>query len=370
MYFRYLHGNLSLKTAVKSFLPQFYFSLFAPKLSKEDIENGVYFHLQRKMAKGNYSHLSCMMLRIFYTFKFKLYYRQFYYLLNRLKPKCIAVWNGYLLDEMAAKLVAQKLDIVVWHFENGLLPNTVTLDAKGINNCNSVPRTESFYRSYQPIGDKLPTGDRQLVVRKYNKHKIDHVRRQDFHLSLPKKFIFVPFQVGFDSQVILNSPHIDSMYELYRWIEFIVENIGDESLVFVVKEHPSDPCIYEELYHKNTRILFSNRNTQELIECADAIITVNSSVGLESLMFHKPVIVLGDACYKIEGMTQEASSKEELISVVEGLSDWTVDVPLIEKFLDYLRQDYCIPGSWHQPDINHVKHIESRFLGLVGTRDV
>lgn len=367
-YFHYLHKNLTLKTKVKSLLPQLRLSFNAPKLSKQEIKEGVYFHLQRKKVKYSYADSICQLLRIYYELKYRLYYRQFYYLLNRSKPKCVVVWNGHMLPEMAVKKAAEKLGIIICFFEVGLLPNTVTVDPKGINNFNSVPRKESFYRNYQPFEKKSSTADRQLVVRQFNRRKIAHARQQDFHLALPKKFIFVPFQVRFDSQIILSSPNICSMYDLYRWIEFTLENSEDENLFFVVKEHPSDPYKYDTLYKKNPRILFSNRNTQELIEGADAIITINSSVGLESLIFHRPVIALGDACYNIEGITQTVSSKEQLVSAINRLPNWRIDESLVENFLSYLKNDYCISGSWNQPHKDHVKHIERRLSDLIGER--
>ena len=153
------------------------------------------------------------------------------------------------------------------------------------------------------------------------------------------------------------------MTDLYQWIEFAEQN-SDQSLKFVIKEHPSDPHKYTELYNKNPNIIFSNRDTKELIEKADAVITVNSSVGLEAILLHKRVIVLGEACYGIEGLCRPVKAASELSETVNQLPLWELDVDLIENFLAYLQCEYCVPTSWRNPDKKHIDSLQKRFESL------
>jgi len=256
--------------------------------------------------------------------------------------------------------LAEKLNIPVIHFENGLLPETTTFDLSGVNNANSLPRNAQFYREYRNTN---PLIDRQLVTRKFHRSKVSHAKNETFYTALPDHYIFVPFQVKFDSQILLNSKNIKTMTELYQWVEF-VEKSTDQPLKFVIKEHPSDPHKYTELYNKNSNITFSNRDTGELVEKADAVVTINSSVGLEAILLHRRVNVLGDACYGIEGISHAVKTKSEFLAAIDYLSSWDLDIALIENFLAYLKYEYSVPSSWRNPDREHLDSLLRKFNGI------
>lgn len=360
-YFQYLKKNLNLRSTVCDFTPKFYFKLQAPPLSVGEINTGTEFHLQRKKAKYNFPEWLWWGLEFYYEAKFKFYYRQFSGLIDNYKPRCIALWNGHRLPEQAIKVLAIKLNIPVVHFENGLLPDTTTFDICGVNNANSLPRDVQFYREYK---NKSTLIGRELVTRKFHRSKKSHAKNKNFYAALPDKYIFVPFQVKFDSQILLNSKNIKSMTDLYQWIQFAEQN-SDQPLKFVIKEHPSDPHKYTELYNKNPNIIFSNRNTKELIERADAVITVNSSVGLEAILLHRRVIALGEACYGIEGLCHPVKTKQQLLEVIDQLSTSELDISLVEKFLAYLQCEYCVPSSWRNPDRKHIDSLVKKFTTIL-----
>ena len=149
---------------------------------------------------------------------------------------------------------------------------------------------------------------------------------------------------------------------------FCILNCTDQSLHFVVKEHPSDPHRYTDLYHHNPRIMFSNKNTQELIEKSDAVVTLNSSVGVESLVMGKRVFVLGSACYAIKGITTPVESKYELSQQINELESWQVDLSLVNKFVAYLKDVYCIPVSWNKPNQVHLDYLSKRFKQVLNSQ--
>jgi len=363
-YFQYLKRNLNLRSTVSDFTPKFYFKLQAPPLSSTEIKAGTEFHLQRKKAKYNFPEWFWRLLGFYYEAKYKFYYRQFSGLIYHSKPKCIALWNGHRLPEQAIKTLAKKINIPVAHFENGLLPDTTTFDLSGVNDANSLPRDAQFYRGYKT--DKTLI-ERDLVTRKFHRSKKAHAKNKTFYAALPEKYIFVPFQVQFDSQILLNSKNIKSMEDLYEWIQF-AEQKSDQSLKFVIKEHPSDPHKYIEFYNKNPNIVFSNKDTKELIEKAEAIITVNSSVGLEAILLHKRVMVLGEACYNIEGLCSPVRTKRQLLEEIDKLSTSELDIALVEKFLAYLQFEYCVSSSWRNPDKKHIDSLNKKFAKILNKK--
>ncbi|MCJ8272053.1 MAG: capsular biosynthesis protein, partial [Psychrosphaera sp.] len=115
----------------------------------------------------------------------------------------------------------------------------------------------------------------------------------------------------------------------------------------VFKEHPSWPGNFDELYDLDECCLFANENnTQELIENAEAVITINSTVGLESLLLGKKVITLGNACYNIEQLVLHADSEAEFFEVLSSLSEWQCNETLRLNFLNFIATVYCIPNGW------------------------
>ncbi|MCT2532805.1 hypothetical protein N2488_06365 [SAR92 clade bacterium H231] len=367
-YFSYLSSRIALETKVFDY--SLSLSLPSVELSKRVVDEGIAFQLCRKKAKYDYPHWLMLVFKVWYRFQFKNHCYKFSRIFAVYKPRCVAIWNGHRLPERAVKYLAEQLGIQVVHFENGLLPNTTTFDVRGVNDLNSLPRKASYYRQYDPALHRQ-SAVIKLEVRKPHRAKRSHSKQSTFLGDLPERYIFVPFQVGFDSQVILNSRQINSMQELYCWAQEAIEYADPgKSLHIVVKEHPSDPYKYKDLYRKHPKIIFSNRNTQELIEKSEAVMTVNSSVGMEALLFHKRVIVLGEACYKIRGMVRSPSSVSELSHIVNNLDSWEVDSALVDKFIAYVRHEYLVPVTWRKPNDCHVAHIETKFRGLLSSREL
>ncbi|MEN0108204.1 MAG: capsular biosynthesis protein, partial [Pseudomonas sp.] len=120
-------------------------------------------------------------------------------LLKREQPKILAMWNGS--HRYCQLLRALKpADCGTFFFENGLLPDTTTLDAKGVNFHNSVPRDQAFYRDYPEASDDA-TGEVVLIPRKPRNSDLTPI-------ELPASYIFMPFQDDRDTQVRLFSPWV------------------------------------------------------------------------------------------------------------------------------------------------------------------
>ena len=273
-------------------------------------------------------------------------------LIAREDADVVGVWNGQKLPSSSIKKAALLLGKQVVHFENGLLPDTTVCDWQGVNCDNSLPATQEFYRQFEQCA-KLPTslyGHNSKIKQKH----IDQVSQ------LPKNYIFVPFQVETDSQIIRNSPWIKSMDELFNLcLQFLDEN---PDLHFVFKTHPCEKRSYAHLYHQHKRATFSSESTETLIKKSSAVITINSTVGIESILFAKKVITLGKACYSIPNLTMSANNTIQLASCISNLQDFKVDESVRLGFLSFVYQQYSIPKRWDAIDQQHVKAIENRLL--------
>lgn len=274
-------------------------------------------------------------------------FNHYYHIFMKLECETVAIWNGqkqpYLTMVEAAKYAQKK----VLFFENGLLPNTTTIDYKGVNGYNCLPRCPSFYLNFKSNFDSTNIS-KDLIVRAPHKKRNTLNQKE---ISLPENYIFIPFQVPADSQIVIHSPWIKSMEQMFLTIlkikqELVAKN-NSELPYFIFKEHPSWPGNFEELYHLDSNLIFANQNnTQELIEKSQAVITINSTVGLESLLLGKKVITLGNACYNVKQLVQHVKNEQELKAAIRGLASWNFNNTLRKKFLEYIASYYCIPISW------------------------
>ena len=271
-------------------------------------------------------------LESFYTFL--AYYNFFrYFSIFKKKYKSVIVWNGFMFRQAIILEIAKALNKEIIYCEGGYLPNRFVIDKKGINYYNSVPREPEFFKNYTP--KPLP---KSLIPRELRKGK----KIEKNQTPLPQKFIFVPFQVDYDTQILLFSPWVSNMRELFALMEELSQKLG---ITFVFKEHPSSRKSYEDLKRKqNKHLIFANNySTQELIQKASMVITINSTVGIESLLFHKKVITLGEAFYNIKGIVKHIKNKNELEKALQ--EGFEIDFDLVDRFLSYLYYDYLIEGN-------------------------
>ena len=275
-------------------------------------------------------------------------FHHYYQLFKTLDCEILAIWNGqkqpYLTMVKAAELAGKR----VLYFENGLLPNTTTVDFMGVNAYNSLPRTPDFYLNLEQSSSQKSAV--QLVKR--DPHKKRQVTDQKLD-NLDFDYIFIPFQVPADSQIVIHSSWVHSMEQLFHLVRDArnkLQQQGESKLPYLVfKEHPSWPGNFEHLYQLDDFCLFANENdTQYLIEHAEAVITINSTVGLEALLLGKKVITLGNACYNIEQLVLHVKNEHEFFTAFSSLPKWQFNENLRKQFIHFIASTYCIPNDWQQ----------------------
>ena len=334
------------------------------KVNKLDINDLVDVHIRRKEVRHpvitKWQWLK-KIVRSFYLAREKARASYYFSLYESHPCETVILWNGMKQPNRTPYIVAKAAGKKVMLFENGLLPNTTVLDPKGVNAVSSVPRDKTFYTDSRREKVDLPDN---LVVRAPHKN-----RGEQSKVSLPQQFIFVPFQVPNDTQVVCHSPWVKSMEHFFSVLEDALNFLQSKSTAgdykFVIKEHPSWPRNFEQLYNRNPSIMFANEhNTQELITKAKAVITINSTIGLESLLFNKKVITVGNSFLNIDGLVQHCSNQDSLNNALLTIDTFDIDENLKEQFLAFISQEYLLPGAWHsvneQDDLVHFEAVKER----------
>lgn len=303
----------------------------------------------------------------------------FYKYMCRVHIDLVCVWNGINLPLASAARVARKLGKKTMFFENGYLPNTTMLDPMGVNYKSSlVNKPRSFYDAIVPQDQLLAklyvaeAAIRKIKSKWYQRLIRKQVSNKSEEITLPEKFIFLPFQVQDDTQVLLYSPYFKSMDELVHCVVNAVKQYNltyGQDIWIVAKEHPSDfgrvdYSFLKEKYQKDNILFLRFYPTPDLIVQAQGVITLNSTVGLESLVRHKPVITLGNAFYNVDGLVCHVMQSDQLPDSIAFMNT-EPDHQLIDKFLYYLRYCYLAEGSWRQPNEKHFESVARKIAEVL-----
>lgn len=111
------------------------------------------------------------------------------------------------------------------------------------------------------------------------------------------RYAFFPLQVSTDAQVILNYHKGDLIEALREAVAFATSR----GLPLVIKPHPAElnQKVLDEIHALKPALGFhiSDGNTFRLIDGAEVVVTINSTVGLEAMLMDREVHFLGQTLY-------------------------------------------------------------------------
>lgn len=165
------------------------------------------------------------------------------------------------------------------------------------------------HQIYHPILVYLGTGlhllKNRLAARK------THQFIEQLHQCGTRYFLF-PLQMQNDFQI--------RVYSKYANLQAAIEEVllsfaryAPADVHLVIKVHPLDPCLFN--WQRYCRQLANQQGVEErvhfvdggslkaLLERAEGVVTINSTVGIWTLLVGRPLIVLGSAIYDIAGLT-------------------------------------------------------------------
>lgn len=153
-----------------------------------------------------------------------------------------------------------------------------------------------------------------------------------------KKVLFVPFQRPSDTVIKYFSGEVKDMDEFVKFVEEL-QGILPRNWVIVAKKHPLEtvrPIAGINFVDDSTHI-------KDLIELSDAVLLINSGVGVQSMMWYKPVLHVGEAFYSIDGVNKKVKTPKEVKKCIKNL--FNVDRVKVHKFINYLINDFYSFGE-------------------------
>jgi len=191
------------------------------------------------------------------------------------------------------------------------------------------------------------------------------VARGLYEAAPERPFVYFPLHVVDDYKIKRVIPHC---YDQASIIEQVADALphGHD---LVLKEHPMSIgrnrlALLRRLKRiPNARLIAPHTSSHELMRRAEAVAVISSTVGLEALLYAKPVLTLGQPFYSGYGVTVDVDSFREIREAVPALLRFTPDRERILRFLGAAMRA-CHPGK---PVL--VDDSQANALALAGSLD-
>ena len=159
-------------------------------------------------------------------------------------------------------------------------------------------------------------------------------------------FVYFPLHVVNDYKIERVIPHLADQIAI---VERVAEALPD-GYELVLKEHPlsigrNDVSLLRRFTSvRRARLVDPHTSTHDLIERSEAVAVISSTVGLEALLYDKPVLTIGRPFYAGYGVTVDVDSLEEIELGIAELLRFSQDRELVLCFL-HAAMRRCYAGA-------------------------
>lgn len=306
----------------------------------------------------------------------------------------VVVFNDCKPIHRIAKKVAQKLKIDFYVFEQGYIrPDFITFEKGGVNGYSSLPKEPECYKNLicpdkievKKVGKvefyrvlysviyyfffsllkplfkasdfsvpKLNEYAMGSLKGRFLKFYYDKTKSSEVRNFVEKhkgKYYLVPLQMSVDSQIKTHSCYRD-LYDFIGEVMVSFSKHAPKDTYLVFKHHPFDLGLndYTEYIQKKSLILgiqdrvryFKTGCIELLTKNSIGCVLVNSTCGMVALKYKKPLKVMGNAIYDIDGITYRGQLDRF------WQDTFIPDSDLIDKFTKYVILHTQANGSFYK----------------------
>ncbi len=298
---------------------------------------------------------------------FRLQYNGVRSYFERHKGYIAVVWNGLNGTRRVFMDGARDAGAKTLFFELGPFADTLTVDPCGVNNANSLPRDPEPYLLWAAA--RRGGNEEWRLIRDTIKARQPITLQEESvsGRSLDEPFIFVPLQVPGDSQLRIFGGAFRTVESVIKAVAQAAKSLPD-GWHLRLKEHPTSPVRFDALVtkYKHPKLVLDNAtDTFTQVGASQAVLTVNSSVGLEAMFFEKPVVAMGECFWAIPGVAEHCGDLGALEEMMKMPAKLTFDPVLRNAFLSFLIDVYYPKVSGEGWDIatEEIEKIRQRLNG-------
>ena len=294
---------------------------------------------------AEYLFLDSPLYQRFYGFAFRIEQ-----ILKAITPELVFCWQG---NNPFAKIIfckAKKLHIPILNCETSFFPKSYILDPWGMHffpSWNLFDKQWMEVKEYPLNAEQKSALSQELMVWKENKASkyTQHNDPNEEQMLLQfvnerKKILFFPGQVHDDASVMNGLTLFDRYEDI---LSFLSDNLPEDWLL-VHKIHPYDQLNNLSIGRFFNTLIVKNINIHDLISQANVIFVHSSTVGLEALIYGKPVVCAGRPIYSNKGFTSDMTSMEILQSL-NDIASTSPDTQLLDRFFYHLIFNYLIKNG-------------------------
>lgn len=267
-------------------------------------------------------------------------------------PGDVAVaWNGLTGMRRAFLAGARDAGAPVLHAELAPFPGRITIDPAGVNAEGSVPQSPAYFREWAAAdpgrqGDGWRTLGAGMVARPSRRADVGQAGAE----VLPDApYLFCPLQVPDDSQVTLFAGWCGGMAGFLAALAEAAPHLPP-GWHLRIKEHPSAKTplgpLLAPLLATGRVVVDNATDSFAQVAASRGVVTLNSSMGLQSFFHDKPVVVLGRAFFALPGLLTLANGPDALRAAFAGAEGLTFDAALRGAFMGWLDAAYYPRFDW------------------------
>ncbi|WGL16406.1 capsular biosynthesis protein [Microbulbifer bruguierae] len=309
--------------------------------------------------------------------------------------RTVVVYGDCRFYHREARAVCDELGIKFWAFEEGYLrPDFVTMESDGVNAFSPLDWSQRAVKAYRPRGRKSslhvgPTFWQRAVyaslyymvtcltsrhfpsylhhrprscwqeagcwLRSLYRKGLYKITQRNYTESLVQnhsgEYFLYPLQTADDFQIREHSDFASIEESIQQVMASFTANAQAHELL-VIKHHPMDRgfCHYGRLIRKlahdlkiSGRVVYCHDlHLPTLLDHAKGVVTINSTVGISSLLHRVPTVTLGRAMYDMPEMTHQG----ELDTFWQQPTP--VNSALFNAFRTYLYERTQLDGSFYK----------------------
>ena len=262
---------------------------------------------------------------------------------------CVVIQNPFLNEKKRSIYeILKQNKITCFISDRGALPNSWFFDPNGFNadstsydavNWDHPLTKERKERVEDYIHTQTQT---DISLEKQGEMIGADSLRKKLGITAEKKILFVPLQRPSDTVIKYFSGHVKDMDDFLNQIVHAQKMLADD-WVFLVKKHPLE---IEKPYSEQLYYVDDNTHFKDLLQLSNAVALINSGVGVNAMMYQKPVYYFGDAFYGHAGLNQSVASAVELSDYLKR-NAFAVDTQKMQRFISYLIEDFYSFGTLH-----------------------
>ena len=193
-----------------------------------------------------------------------------------------------------------------------------------------------------------------------------HLRGKYSSLSECEVFVYFPFHVPNDVAITLRSPEYLDQLAL---VEFLARTLPS-GINIAVKEHPAmigaiDSIRLTAMLKKydNLKLIAPSTNNYDVLNMANAVVSINSKSGAEAAMLGKPIFVLGNAFYENSPLVNRVESLRDLPEAINNIKSVSTDE--IEAYYQTV-WNQTSEGELYVNDPVNIKNIARALINIAG----